>query len=218
MIVPRRTMGSTAIFVSHATLPEDDFMITISTTAKKKFLEVCEAEGRQGNGMRLIVRNGGTAQIEFGVDFTEPGQAQPDDVVIDVGEFKVYVEPENAKFLKDGTVDFVDNVTGSGFSFDAPHAGIPKPTGPVATAVQKVLDEKINPGVAMHGGHISLVAVEERTAYLRFGGGCQGCGMVDVTLKQGVEKMLFEDIPEITKVMDVTDHAAGANPYYQPAK
>ncbi len=63
-----------------------------------------------------------------------------------------------------------------------------------------------------------MVAVEDGTAYLRFGGGCQGCGMVNVTLKQGVEKVLFDQVPEIKKVMDVTDHAAGTNPYYQPAK
>jgi len=112
----------------------------------------------------------------------------------------------------------VDTLTESGFKVDAPNSGIPKPSGPVAAAVQRVLDEKINPAIAAHGGHISLVAVEDATAYLRFGGGCQGCGMVNVTLKQGVEKTLFADVPEITRVMDVTDHASGANPYYQPAK
>jgi Fe/S biogenesis protein NfuA len=72
--------------------------------------------------------------------------------------------------------------------------------------------------VAGHGGHIDLVAVENDTAYLRFGGGCQGCGMVKATLKEGVEKVLLEEVPEITKVMDVTDHAAGTNPYYESGK
>ena len=90
--------------------------------------------------------------------------------------------------------------------------------GPLAEAVQKSLDEKINPAVRSHGGFVELVAIEDETAYLRFGGGCQGCGMINVTLKQGVEKVLFEDVPEIKKVMDVTDHASGSNPYYQPAK
>ena len=88
----------------------------------------------------------------------------------------------------------------------------------MADAVQKVLDEKINPSVATHGGFVDLVALEDGVAYLRFGGGCQGCGMINVTLKQGVEKVLFEDVPEIKKVMDTTDHASGDNPYYQPAK
>ena len=72
--------------------------------------------------------------------------------------------------------------------------------------------------LAAHGGHVSLVAIEDETAYLKFGGGCQGCGMVNVTLKQGVEKIVFEEVPLIKKIMDVTDHAAGTNPYYEPAK
>ena len=84
--------------------------------------------------------------------------------------------------------------------------------------MQKVLEEKINPAVASHGGFINLVAIEGETAYLQFGGGCQGCGMVNVTLKQGVEKVLFEEVPQITRVMDITDHASGQNPYYSPAK
>jgi len=79
-----------------------------------------------------------------------------------------------------------------------------------------VLDEKINPAVASHGGHVDLVAVEGETAYLRFGGGCQGCGMASATLKNGVEKTLFAEVPQVTKVMDVTDHASGKNPYYEP--
>ena len=193
-------------------------MITVTDAAKKKFLDVVAAENRQGQGLRVIVKNGGTYQPDFALNFVEPGEAQEDDTVVDVGEFKLYIDADGAKFLEGATIDFIDDLTQSGFKVDAPKAGIPAPEGPVAQAVQKVLEEKINPGVAMHGGHISLIAVEEQTAYLRFGGGCQGCGMVNVTLKQGVEKILFSEVPEITRVMDVTDHAAGTNPYYQPAK
>ena len=88
----------------------------------------------------------------------------------------------------------------------------------MAEAVQRSLDDKINPAVASHGGFVELVAIENDTAYLRFGGGCQGCGMINVTLKQGVERILFEDVPTLSRVLDVTDHASGTNPYYQPAK
>jgi Fe/S biogenesis protein NfuA len=193
-------------------------MITLTDTAKKKFLEVVKAEGLEGHGLRVLVSHGGTAQPEFALNFVAPGETDDDDAVVDLGDFKVYIDPQSAKFLEDASIDFVDNLTESGFKVDAPNAGIPRPTGPVAEAVQKVLDEKINPAVASHGGHIALVAVEDGTAYLRFGGGCQGCGMVNVTLKQGVEKVLFEEVPQVSKVMDVTDHAAGTNPYYQPAK
>ncbi len=178
-------------------------MLTLTEAAKKRFVEVTTAEGREGQGLRLIIRNGGTTRPDFALNFVEPGAAEESDTVIDAGEFKVYVDAESARYLE-------------GASVDAPNAGLPVPTGPLAEAVMKVLDEKINPAVASHGGLVDLVAVEDDTAYLRFGGGCQGCGMAAATLKNGVEKTLFAEVPQIKKVMDVTDHAAGKNPYYEP--
>jgi Fe/S biogenesis protein NfuA len=191
-------------------------MITVTEAAKKKFLEVTEAEGRQGQGLRIIVRNGGTFRPEFALNFVEQDQGGEDDTVVDAGELKVFMDPESVKYLEDAQVDFVEELTQSGFKVDAPNAGIPEPTGPLADAVQRALDEKINPGVAAHGGVVSLVALDEGTVYLQFGGGCQGCGMINATLKQGVEKVLFEEVPGVTKVMDITDHASGTNPYYKP--
>ncbi|NIM01755.1 MAG: iron-sulfur cluster assembly accessory protein [Acidobacteria bacterium] len=189
--------------------------ITLTEAAKKRFIEVTTAEERPGHGLRLIVRNGGTSRPDFALNFVEPGSAAEDDTVIDVGEFNVYVDAESAKYVEGASVDFIDNLQESGFKVDAPNAGLPRPTGPLAEAVMKVLDEKINPAVASHGGHVDLVAVENETAYLRFGGGCQGCGMAAATLKNGVEKTLFAEVPEIKAVMDVTDHASGKNPYYE---
>ncbi len=87
-----------------------------------------------------------------------------------------------------------------------------------AKAIQNLLELKINPQVASHGGHISLVDVQDDTAYIRLEGACQGCGMADVTLKQGVVKEIKALVPTIGTVLDVTDHAGGANPYYQPGK
>lgn len=84
--------------------------------------------------------------------------------------------------------------------------------------VQKLLDESVNPAVGMHGGHVELLDVKDSTVYIRMGGGCQGCGMADVTLKQGIERLIFEEAPEVTEILDVTDHASGANPYYTPGK
>jgi len=193
-------------------------MISLTEAAKKKFLEITQAEGRGGHGLRVIVANGGTPQPEFALNFVEPGGGREDDVVEEGGEIKIYMDPVSAKFLDEATVDFIDDLQQSGFKVEAPNAGIPSPTGPLAEALQKVLEEKINPNVASHGGWISLVAIEDETAYLRFGGGCQGCGMVNVTLKQGVERIIFDEVPGITRVMDITDHASGSNPYYQPAK
>ena len=97
---------------------------------------------------------------------------------------------------------------------------VPKPglDTPEGIAVQKVLDEQVNPGVAGHGGHISLVDVADNTAYIRLEGGCQGCGMADVTLKQGVEVAIKDNVPSIVAVMDTTEHGDGKNPYFQPGK
>ena len=89
---------------------------------------------------------------------------------------------------------------------------------PAAEAIQKLLAEQINPAVAAHGGLISLVDVQDDTVYIRLEGGCQGCGMADVTLKQGIEEQIKRTVPKIATVLDVTDHAGGANPYYQPSK
>jgi Fe-S cluster biogenesis protein NfuA len=97
---------------------------------------------------------------------------------------------------------------------------VPKPGLSTAEAVtiQRLLNERINPSVASHGGHISLVDVKEDIAYIRLEGGCQGCGMADVTLKQGVEIEIRQAVPTIKAVLDTTDHAGGTNPYYQPGK
>jgi Fe/S biogenesis protein NfuA len=91
-------------------------------------------------------------------------------------------------------------------------------SGEVAQRVLQVLDQQINPAIAAHGGRADLVAVEEGVAYLRLGGGCQGCGLAAVTLSQGIEVAILDAVPEITKVVDVTDHASGANPYFESAK
>lgn len=94
-------------------------------------------------------------------------------------------------------------------------AGLETPEG---LAVQRVLDEHINPAIAAHGGYISLIDVEGDRAFIRLEGGCQGCGMADVTLKQGVEVEILREVPAITAVLDVTDHASGNNPYFQPSR
>lgn len=193
-------------------------MLTVTDRAKQRFLEVAEGEGKAGHGLRVIVTGGGTPAPEFALNFVDPAEAGDDDTTFDVGGLTVYVDADSAKWLEGASIDFVDELTQSGFKVDAPNSGVPRPSGPVADAVQRVLDATINPGVAQHGGHVSLVALEDDTVYLKFGGGCQGCGMINVTLKQGVEKILFAEVPQVKKVMDVTDHAAGTNPYYQPAK
>jgi Fe/S biogenesis protein NfuA len=86
------------------------------------------------------------------------------------------------------------------------------------TRVQELIDSMINPAVAGHGGFVELVDVQDNRVYLLMGGGCQGCGAADITLKQGIERLIKEEIPEVAEVLDATDHSAGSNPYYTPGK
>ena len=96
-------------------------------------------------------------------------------------------------------------------------ASIP-PAEVILKRVQEVLDTRINPSVAAHGGHVGLIAVQGNTIFLKLGGGCQGCGQADVTLKQGIEVEIHAAVPEVGDILDTTDHAAGRNPYYSPSK
>ncbi len=193
-------------------------MITITELARKKVVEVADSTGRSGDGLRVAVRNGGTPRVTYALDFVPKDHAAPGDVIVDAGTFKVHIDPASAPFLEGAVIDYVSGLTESGFKVEAPNAGPAKPEGPVADAIQKVIAEKINPAIASHGGWVALVGVQDDKAFLQLGGGCQGCGMVNVTLKQGIEVMIKEAVPQITQVLDTTDHAGGTNPYYQPSK
>ena len=158
--------------------------------------------------------------------------AAPGDAVVPAADgLHVVIPAGSVDQMRGSTIDLSDSPGGGGLFVSNPQSpspavggaahtahSAPPPTGPVAERVTQVLDQQINPAIAAHGGHAELVAVEDDIAYLRLSGGCQGCGMASVTLSQGIEVALRESVPEITRVIDVTDHAAGANPYYEAAK
>jgi Fe/S biogenesis protein NfuA len=135
--------------------------------------------------------------------------------VINFDSFDVYTDPDSAGLLEDATVDYVEQLMGSGFKIDRPMQSPEHLSGPVVDQVKAVLEEQINPMVAGHGGHIALLDIKEDVVYVELQGGCQGCGMADVTLKQGIESAITEAVPAIKSVLDVTDHANGKNPYYK---
>ena len=148
-----------------------------------------------------------------------------DDVVEDHAGLPIVVPAASAADLRGATLDVRDGgmvivnpnqPPGPASPAMAPPTG--DLTGEVAQRVLQVLERQVNPSIAAHGGWAELVAVEEGTAYLRLGGGCQGCGMARVTLGQGIEVAIRDAVPEITAVVDVTDHAGGTNPYYERAK
>ena len=187
-------------------------MITLTETAQQKVVEFIEGENKQGLALRLSARRRGPRKFEYELNLEEAQDQRPDDLVQDFEGFKLWMDPASAENVDGATMDFEQRGFESGFKFENPQS---RWEDPVAQAVQDVLDKEVNPSIASHGGMVDLVEVDHGTAILSFGGGCQGCGMVDVTLKQGIEVAIVNAVPEVTAVRDVTDHAAGTNPYYQ---
>ncbi len=153
--------------------------------------------------------------------------AAPDDHVDLNGELPIIVPAEDIENLRGAVVALSRNLLEPGITIENPNSPSPRITtdgplaelsGSVAERVVLVVNQAINPAIAAHGGYVEVVAVEEATAYVRLGGGCQGCGLAPVTLSQGIESTIVQNVPEITKVVDVTDHAGGTNPYYEQSK
>ena len=172
--------------------------------------------------LRITV-SGDPARPHFDLTLVDPAERKEGERELDGGGFPVYVAEGDSGLLEGATVDFVDRVTESGF--EVRPAGAPvaasggrarpksEPTGEIAEKVRDVLDSQVNPAIAAHGGLISLVDVEDTDVYVEMSGGCQGCALSRMTLRQGVERMLREAVPELTAVHDITDHASGENPY-----
>ncbi len=189
-------------------------LLTVTEAAKEKILSIIEGEEVEVEGLRVSIQGRTASAFEYGLGLeSEP---ESDDIVVDAKAFKVFVDPESAENLKGATIDYVEDLNSSGFRIDNPNT--PTWDNPKAQAIQALIDERINPSVAAHGGHIDLLDVTDDSIFVHMGGGCQGCGMASVTLKHGIEAMVQESFPEIVNIIDTTDHASGTNPYYQPAK
>ena len=150
---------------------------------------------------------------------------QPNDSLQVHDGLAVVVPAEDVERLRGARVDWSDDLMSGGLTIDNPNRPTPAMgaapgdlSGDVAQRVAQVIDSQVNPAIAMHGGSAELVAVEDDVAYLRLGGGCVGCGMATVTLSQGIEVAITGAVPEIGRVVDVTDHASGTNPYFEAAK
>lgn len=162
--------------------------------------------------VRVVAKEGPRFRYEIALE--DPRDRTEQDLYIELDGLGIAVDPLSAADLTGAVIDLDPGVTGGGLRIDNPNEGW---QDPIARAVQEVLDRQINPGVGSHGGMVTLVDVKDGTAYMRFGGGCQGCAAVDVTLKQGVETAVRSAVPAISAIVDVTDHDAGTNPYYQHA-
>ncbi len=186
-------------------------MLTFSDSARAKIVELLAAEDRKGLALRLAIDGVSGGVFRYQLGFVGPDEKRADDVVVEAGPFQVYVDPKSAADLDGAAIDFVDTLQETGFRIDNPNSPW---KDPVAAEVARVIDQEINPAVAMHGGWVALVGVEDGVAFLELGGGCQGCGMAKVTLREGIEVRLKEAVPAIREIVDVTDHAGGVSPFY----
>ncbi len=206
-------------------------VVHLTETAQQKLLEVLGARA-EGGALRISVQNPGFGAPTYGMALEPSATPQPGDAVVQAGGITVLVDMQSLPEVNGATVDFVDDPLRPGFKVDPPgtrrpaEASAPPPaprpdldlSHPLVATVQAVIEQQINPGIATHGGRATLIDVKDDVAYVELGGGCVGCSLASVTLKQGVEQLIRQAVPQIRQVVDVTDHAAGSNPYYTSAK
>lgn len=189
-------------------------MITIEDSAKEMVLSIFSDEGIKDGGIRVRVIGRKAKEYRHELSIVEPEDILPEDTKFVVDGLAIYVDPDSLPKIEGSSISYVDEPHGGGFKVNNPN--VPSFSDSKGDQIMALFDSEINPMLASHGGFVELIDVKDSTVYLRMGGGCQGCGMADVTLRQGVERMIREAVPEIDEIIDVTDHASGANPYYQP--
>lgn len=193
-------------------------LLTLMPAAQAHFSALLAKEHDSGQlHLRIEVNNPGTPQADVGITFCPAGDQDETDLEIRFPHFILYVDQNSVAALRDATIDYKLNDLGGQLSVKAPfiRGNAPDPSAPLRERVQYIIDSEINPNLASHGGFVTLVDIVDNTkVVVRFGGGCHGCGMADVTLKSGIEKTLRQHCPDIQAVLDVTDHALGENPYY----
>jgi len=193
-------------------------MIEITESGQDYLKQLLEKQDCEGIAIRVFVLDGGTPKAETCIAFCRPGEEEHDDERFEYSGFNAFIEKKSIQYLEEAVVDFAKDSMGGQLTIRAPNSRMPKITddSPLEDRINYILYNEINPGLSAHGGFISLEEVtEDGIVVLRFGGGCQGCGMVDVTLKDGVEKTLMQHLPQIKEIRDVTDHSIDENAYYK---
>ena len=210
------------------TRPMADALVSISPRARAELIRArSEDPDPERLGLWLEVTGVDGGEYVHNMFFDLVSSARPDDVVESEGDLTVVIPRDSVDKLRGASIDLADPVVG-GWSIDNPNnpspavgASASEPSalsGDVTDRVAQLLELHINPAIAAHGGHADLVSVQDGTAFVRLSGGCQGCGMAKVTLTQGIEVAITEAIPEVSRVVDVTDHSSGTNPYFTPTK
>lgn len=191
--------------------------IIITEAAQAHFAKLLAQQPAETN-IRVFVVNPGTPNAECGVSYCPPEAVEASDTVIPFNGFSAYIDELSLPFLDSAEIDFVTDKMGSQLTLKAPNAKMRKvgDDAPLMARVEYAIQTQVNPQLAGHGGHVNLVNItDEGVALLQFGGGCNGCSMVDVTLKEGIEKELLAQFAgELTAVRDATEHDRGEHSYY----
>ena len=193
-------------------------IINITKSAEEYLSKLILDKNETDLSIRIFISDPGTPKAETCLAYCKPDEAMPDDMILNLDLISVNIEKRSVPFLKDCIVNFDNDTFGGQLTIKAPNARLPNisPDSPVEDRINYVIYNVINPMLESHGGEVSLVKFNSKNeAVLQFGGGCQGCGMVDVTLKDGIEKTLIEQIPEVKSVIDLTDHSIDDNAYYK---
>ena len=193
-------------------------LINITRSAEEYLAKLIQDKNETVLSIRIFISDPGTPKAETCLAYCKPDESMPDDIIINLELINVNLEKRSIPFLKDCEVNFDNDTFGGQLTIKAPNARVPNisPDSPVEDRINYVIYNEINPMLESHGGEVSLVEFNnENIAVLQFGGGCQGCGMVDLTLKDGIEKTLVEQIPEVKAVKDTTDHSVNDNAYYK---
>lgn len=191
-------------------------MLNITDAAVQYLAELLAKQNVPGMSVRVFITQPGTPYAETCLAYCRPEEVNANDEIMDLDDLRVYLDKQSVLYMEDAKIDFAKDKMGGQLTIKAPNAKMPKVTGdsPLDEQITYILYNEVNPGLASHGGEVKLVEVtEDGLAILEFGGGCQGCSAVDVTLKEGIEKTLLEKLPQLKGVRDVTDHTQADNAY-----
>ena len=192
-------------------------MVEITESAQQYLMELLSKQEDKDIGIRIFIADPGTPMAETCIAYCRSGEEQEDDDRVEYAGFTAWIDDRSQPFLVDALVDYAEDRMGGQLTIKAPNSKVSQVSddSPIEDRINYVLHSQINPGLAGHGGMVNLVeVVAEEIAVLQFGGGCQGCGMVDATLKDGVERTLLDQLPQLKGVRDVTDHSITENAYY----
>lgn len=191
-------------------------MIHIGPTAQDHFRRLLDQQAPDALGIRLRAVRAGTPNADCALEFCEEADIAGDEWVVECTGFKLFVDAASVPYLDNAQIDLVKSDAGAQLTIKAPKlkGDVPGADASVVERVRYLLEAEINPGLAAHKGHVRLEEVTaDGVVVLRFGGGCHGCGMVETTVREGIERTLKARIPEVTAVRDATDHSTGENPY-----